>query len=952
MILGLFVLGVQQSQAYYWKLKWQSIQTPHFQIHYPEGYQEVGKLVAKTSESIHDQITAWMGWEISDKVQIVISDDVDFSNGSASPIPYNVIRIFITQPDESSILDNYDQWLEMLLVHEYLHIVHLDMVRAGPAAFRKVFGRIKSINSVHPNFMIEGLAVYFETIASDNGRGRNSDVEMLLRMAILEDNFQPLDRWTTLSYTDWPGGYYSYNFGGRLHLYVVNKYGHHFDEVHRLHSGQIIPWRYNHNMRQAFGKTWPELYDEFKKDLEVEFARVKEDLETQGLTETTQLTDTGFRTDTPRFSPDGLYLLYSEGTPDHKPRIMRRDMSTGKETLLFERETGGGYSWSPLGRQIIYSQEELYKNDFLYRDLYLYDRFRKKKFRLTEGARALDPVFYPDRSGILFVHNHHSTSDLAKYVLATGKIELLTHNPPLGPQYSSPRFSPDGKTIAVSARIGDNRDIYLVDVATLEFTRITFDPNRDRSPAFSPAGDLLYFSSDRTGISNIFAFDLTAGEIYQVSNVLGGAFEPEPSPTGQTLAFTGYSSKGFDIHLMKLERGAWTPAPYRILQESELGDAALDRIEQEAVDPPIKESRYQPWRTLWPRWWFPAIGASGEDLMLGVMTSGQDVLREHGWQAAAYYLTKSRFVSYSVGYSNHQLYPTFSLGHSLSLADYGEIIKEGDQKKRYKERRFTGLASMSLSLIQRLSYSLNSSFSYRIQWRDELVDIPADQDNPPDTGLFSGPSASLSFSNTERYGYSISPEWGGNYSASVQVDDEIFGSDWDVRTYTGRLSQFFGIPKIHHVFALMFAGGAADGDVLRQRAFRLGGFSGFYPFNKPESGSFHLRGYESGAFSGQRVATGTFEYRFPIWRIERGISTLPLFFRTFSGLAFADAGNAWDDAWKYRNWSDQLHYSVGAELKLDMLFSFGLPIHLETGLAQGLTEPGILAWFVSLGAFF
>ena len=57
----------------------------------------------------------------------------------------------------------------------------------------------------------------------------------------------------------------------------------------------------------------------------------------------------------------------------------------------------------------------------------------------------------------------------------------------------------------------------------------------DGAPAWSPDGRRVFFSSDRTGIFNLFAWDAATDEIAQLTNVLGGAFSPAPSPDGRRL---------------------------------------------------------------------------------------------------------------------------------------------------------------------------------------------------------------------------------------------------------------------------------------------------------------------------------------------------------------------------------------------------------------------------------
>ncbi len=94
-------------------------------------------------------------------------------------------------------------------------------------------------------------------------------------------------------------------------------------------------------------------------------------------------------------------------------------------------------------------------------------------------------------------------------------------------QAYQPAWSPDGTRIAFSAWLTNGyRDILVIDVATGAVDSITSDRAIDMEPAWSHDGRYLYFDSDRTGISNIYAFDTARalGTCGRVTNVLGGAF--------------------------------------------------------------------------------------------------------------------------------------------------------------------------------------------------------------------------------------------------------------------------------------------------------------------------------------------------------------------------------------------------------------------------------------------
>src|SRR5690606_17109830 len=115
------------------------------------------------------------------------------------------------------------------------------------------------------------------------------------------------------------------------------------------------------------------------------------------------------------------------------------------------------------------------------------------------------------------------------------------------------RRSSDLRTIAFARwQRGGYRDIQLLDVATGRLTALSHDRAQDQTPAWAPDGRSLYFTSDRTGIANIYRYHLASGRLEQVTNVVGGAYQPAISPDGQQLVYVGYTSYGFDLFHLDL----------------------------------------------------------------------------------------------------------------------------------------------------------------------------------------------------------------------------------------------------------------------------------------------------------------------------------------------------------------------------------------------------------------
>jgi Tol biopolymer transport system component len=73
-------------------------------------------------------------------------------------------------------------------------------------------------------------------------------------------------------------------------------------------------------------------------------------------------------------------------------------------------------------------------------------------------------------------------------------------------EYENPRLSPDGKQVAVTRRDSQTRtwDIYVIDLARGASSRLTFDPDEDRYPVWSPDGSRIAWEAKRDGAYQIY----------------------------------------------------------------------------------------------------------------------------------------------------------------------------------------------------------------------------------------------------------------------------------------------------------------------------------------------------------------------------------------------------------------------------------------------------------------
>jgi tetratricopeptide (TPR) repeat protein len=91
---------------------------------------------------------------------------------------------------------------------------------------------------------------------------------------------------------------------------------------------------------------------------------------------------------------------------------------------------------------------------------------------------------------------------------------------------TAPAWSRDGALVAfISARSG-NWELYLVDVATGQETRLTDHPADDLAPTWSPDGQRLGFLSNREGIWAVYILDIESGNTQKI--IATGDGYPDP----------------------------------------------------------------------------------------------------------------------------------------------------------------------------------------------------------------------------------------------------------------------------------------------------------------------------------------------------------------------------------------------------------------------------------------
>jgi Tol biopolymer transport system component len=136
--------------------------------------------------------------------------------------------------------------------------------------------------------------------------------------------------------------------------------------------------------------------------------------------------------------------------------------------------------------------------------------------------------------------------------------------------FVEPRFSPDGKRLAVQILGSAGSDCWVYDLERGTATRLTFHEGDDAVPVWSPDGSWIVFASNRDGQSNLFRKQADgSGEEEPLTAGKDDLFPSAWSPDGRWILVTALSAQtGNDILAVPLE-GDREPQPYLVTQFSE-----------------------------------------------------------------------------------------------------------------------------------------------------------------------------------------------------------------------------------------------------------------------------------------------------------------------------------------------------------------------------------------------
>jgi Tol biopolymer transport system component len=584
-----------RNKVQYTDFDFKVIQTEHFDVYYYDRERNAALDAARMAERNYARLSKVLNHEFRERKPIILyASQSDFMQTNATEVSSegtggvtDFARNRAVMPFTGAYAD-----FEHVMTHEMAHQFQYDIWSRGRAGA----GINTLIAIAPPLWFAEGMAEYLSLGPI------NAETAMWLRDASLEGKLPTIEQMTADPYE-----YFPYRFGHALWSYIGERWG---DEavgaiLKATLSGGVEP-----AFRRTIGLSLEQLSEQWRDAVQKRYlpeigARAKARAVSDELL--TKKRSEGTLHLAPALSPDGsqvayfsekdfyfvdLYLANGE-TGEVKRRILKSGISSNYETYRFINSQA---NWSPDGKYLAFAAKRGPRDEIVIVDVARNKQVGRIQLKLS-GVTT--PAWSPDGKQLVFTGYDGGLSDLFTVNRDGSDLRRLTSDK-FGDLH--PVWSPDGTTIAFATDRGPRTDfktlafsnfrIALYELATGNVRVLDhMDQGKNVSPQWSPDGKSIAFVSDRSGVSNIYLYDLGEAQVYQLTDFYTGVQGITPlSPVlswareADRLAFVYYEDQKFDVYTISNPRG---------LKRSPYQQPAVDSVSilARVATPPLDTTR-------------------------------------------------------------------------------------------------------------------------------------------------------------------------------------------------------------------------------------------------------------------------------------------------------------------------------------------------------------------------
>lgn len=937
-----YVLGQDPASV-----KWRQIKTDHFKLIYPEDFEKNAQKLGNLFEYMHEYGTITLGFKPS-RVPVIIHNRDILPNAFSLWAPRR-IELYTCPPQNS-----YPQaWLEQLAIHEYRHIVQMQMMNKGfTRGMTWLFGEqaTAALTGIFiPMWFMEGDAVCTETALSHSGRGRIPSFEMELRAQLLEKGIYSYDKAILGSYKDFVPD--QYVLGYPLVAATRAKFGYETwiktMNVVARRPFLITPLNVGLKKTTGFNKTglYKNILNELDSLWKIQDAGVAASSSKQI---SVQKEGSYSKFKYPHYAGDSLFIAERTSLDDISRFVMVNregeekvlctpgffssdvfSINIGTGAFSSEGNKPGSFTVDNLsvgGGVIAWTERETdprWQNRN-YSVIKLYDFRTGKIKRLTHQSRYFAPAISPDGKTVAAIKvSYDNLTSIVLIDLSTGKeIEtLLQSNDDF---YMTPTWSEDGEKLVFILLNQHGKSIQLLAMKDRKVSCLLDASFQEiANPLF--AGKYILFNGSYSGIENIYALNTTDGKLFQITNSRFGACNADYNSHSQTIVYSDYNSKGYRLVEARFDPANWIPFDgiqdrsiglYKQLLKDEKGmvDSTTNVSHVFPSEPYSKAGnlfKFHSWAPLY-------INYDNSETKTGISFMSQNELSTaisilgYEWDYA------SNTGMYRLGFKWEGWYPVFDLDvASGKRSVVYSFEQEGEQRYYWNETKVSGGVKVPLLFSQGKHYT-GLQISVHSTWQDYRRNTIPDTLSAYKNGTFNSIDYRIyAYRFIKQAQKDVYPRWG--QIVDVNYRSSPFGTN--------------SLGDMSSISATLFFPG-----LVRHHGIKF--YSGIQFRNKGDFTYADLintpRGYP--ALLSERLVNLSVNYKFPFLYPDLKIGPFAYFKRVKANLFY-------DHAYYGEEGTDHLFNSIGADLTADMhLIRFLLPLDLGIRAGYALKTQ---KWFVN-----
>lgn len=573
-------------------IRWYQVKTPHFNVLYPEGFEDQAQRMANTFEHIRVPESNSMG-VAPGKISIILQNQSAISNGFVSMFPRR--SEFYTMPSQDYNFYGTNDWLNLLASHEYRHIVqYRHAFRGINRIVYYLFGSPTFSGLAHaaaPDWFWEGDAVATETAFTPGGRGSIPNFGILFRTNLLEGRKFNYHKQYLQSYKHNIPNHYVLGYHMISYLRQRTADRDIWEKImKRSWSVPFLPFAFSNAIKNKTGLYVTGLYNEMATDLK-----------TQWQAQVDSLALTTFETVNTRTSKAYTDYMYPQPQPDGSVLAMRRGIGEIEKFVLLKdghaktvftpgmlnesgmlSSTGGVVVWNEYG----FDERWQVRNYSLVK---AFDLNKKEKIVVSDKrSRHAGAAISPDGKKIVTVLTDTKYQHRVQVrSFPEGKLIREFTNPE-NDFYSMPRWRNDGSKIVTLKTTSDGRSVCALDPLTgQEDVLLTATKENIGHPVWHD--QYLFFNTPATGIDNIHVVDLHTMNRYQVTNSKYGAYNAAVSTDQKFIYYNEQTRNGLDVVRIPFNPSLWkeyqsgisTDPLAKVLIEQEGRPGLFDSIPQQ-----------------------------------------------------------------------------------------------------------------------------------------------------------------------------------------------------------------------------------------------------------------------------------------------------------------------------------------------------------------------------------